>query len=108
MHMWWGWSENRGRGERACFRAYAELCKLEPRLVPLLIETMELQPHTWDFMRHLKPRLTKLVGHSVDHPVLGTSDAYDTVYEVLYSLCYDASDQDTSTTKYGSPHEPVV
>jgi hypothetical protein len=81
--------QNRPQDERESFRHYAKLCESEPQLAPLLLEVMREQPTTVQFYRKIKPKLMKLAGWSAVNPGMKTSDAYDTVYEVLCSLVYD-------------------
>jgi hypothetical protein len=80
----------RPKDERDSFREYAQLCEIEPALAVLLLEVMRAQPTTDQFYDWVKPRLKHLAGWSARRPELQTCAAYDTVYELLYSMAYDA------------------
>ena len=80
----------RPQDERASFREFAQLCEIEPALAELLLEVMRTQPTTDQFYGWVKPRLRNLTGWSARNPALRTSEAYDTVYELLYSMVYDS------------------
>jgi hypothetical protein len=78
---------------------FDELVALEPRLAHLLAEAQELRRRRgrrlnvnavfFDYARKgdgFKRRLTRLVGNVSDREgVLGTSEAYDTVYRTIYN-----------------------
>jgi hypothetical protein len=75
--------------ERASFREFAALCEAEPRLVALLVDVMRSQPTTGQFYRSVKPQLEQLVGWTAQVASLRNGEAYDTAYEVLYSMVVD-------------------
>lgn len=80
----------RPEDERASFREFAQLAEIEPALAELLLEVMRTQPTTNAFYASVKPRLVNLAGWSARNPQLRTSEAYDVVYELLYSMVYDS------------------
>jgi hypothetical protein len=76
--------------ERESFRQFTTLVQDEPALVPLLIEVMRVQPTTSEFYLRFKPRVQCLAGWSARNPSLRTEQAYNTVYEVIYSFVFDS------------------
>lgn len=81
---------------------WPKLVKAEPRLIELFRQaeaiSSENDPHfcanrVWS--EKLKPRLTVLVGDEVkDHPLLGSSQAYDIAYRKVFRVlpgCRDCS-----------------
>lgn len=82
--------------------SFASLAKVEPRLWGLLAEALGYrmadtpefcQMGTFcgypGFRPGLKPRLTQLVGWNRDHPILGTTQAYDVVYQTILEALPD-------------------
>jgi hypothetical protein len=84
------YTENRSKTERETVREYMRLAQYEPRLLDLLTEIMAEQPTTdeW-YSPRWKGRLCNLVGFDGGNPQLRTMAAYDTVYELCYSYCFD-------------------
>jgi hypothetical protein len=82
--------------------SWSELCRLEPRLRTLAAEIRAVRDDPdsthycanadWYARGGFKDRLCELVGWSVDHPVLGSTEAYDAAYEKLYDLLPDCRD----------------
>lgn len=62
-----------------------QLVALEPRLGVLLADAaaVPVLGRDWRVYENFKRRLTGLVGWHVDHPVLGTTDAYDVAIGAL-------------------------
>jgi hypothetical protein len=85
------WQSNRAKNERELLREFFALVPHEPKLLVLLTDIMAAQPTTdeW-YLRDWKERVSTLVGwdRDKDSP-LGSSAAYDTVYELCASYCYD-------------------
>lgn len=86
------YSENRSKNERDVVREYMRLAQHEPRLLELLNEIMAEQPTTDDwYSERWKGRVCNLVGFDREGGAdeVRTMDAYDTVYTLCYSYCYD-------------------
>lgn len=83
------WRQNRSARERAAFNRYFEAANLEPRLLPLLVQAMREQPTTSRFYENYKPHITRLAGWFAECVELRSESAYDDVYELIYSFCYD-------------------
>jgi hypothetical protein len=74
------------------YENYISLAKYEPNLADLLEDARNrsYQKHTWSefneiWYKEFKPTMCSLVGMDrEDNPKLGTSEAYDTAYNVLY------------------------
>lgn len=82
--------------ERGAFREYAEFCIQEPRLAQLLLDAMLAPPTTNEFYLRFKPRIQRLVGWNAENLKLRTREAYDVVYEVIYSMAIDTTWADQS------------
>ena len=84
------WQANRPKAERDLVREYMRLAQYEPRLLVLLTDIMAAQPSSdqW-YVDGWKGRVCGLAGFGSVIPELKTMDAYDKVYELCFSYCYD-------------------
>ena len=86
------WRYNRTQTERQLVRDFMRLAQHEPRLLDLLTEIMAEQPTSdeW-YSERWKGRVCALAGFDSNAATveLKTMKAYDVVYELCFSYCYD-------------------